>query len=90
LKVTVPPHVAGAVHVKLHEAYAAQVGAQLVQEPVAPHAAGAVPTWHVPLLQQPPLHGEDALQAVEHVPALQASFAGQSDVDRQPQCAATQ
>jgi hypothetical protein len=91
LKVTVPPHVAGgAVHVKLHVAPVAQVGAQLIQEPLAPHAAGAVPTWHVPPLQQPPLQGEDVLQAVEHVPALQASFAGQSDADKQPQRPATQ
>jgi hypothetical protein len=78
LKVTFPPHVDGAVHVKLHEAPAAQVGEQFVHMPLVPHAAAAVPIAHVEPLQHPPLHGDVALQLVEHVDAVHAWFAGQS------------
>jgi hypothetical protein len=90
LNVTVPPHVEGALHVKLHEAPVAQVGAQLVQVPLVPHAGAELPSAQVPPLQQPPLHGELPLQLVEHDPALQASFAGQSLAVKQPQWPTTQ
>jgi hypothetical protein len=51
--------------------------------PVVPHAEAAVPTTHVPELQQPPLQNCDDEQDVVHVVPLHAYPGGQSEVKRQ-------
>jgi len=58
---------------------------QLAQAlPVAPHAAVAVPGWHVVPPQHPPWQGEAPLQVVEHAPLVQALPVRQSDSVVQP------
>ena len=68
---------------------ALQVSAVLPQfthaPPLTPHAVRLVPSMQVPLEQQPPLQGLDALQAELHTPLLHASSAGQSLAEPQPQ-----
>jgi hypothetical protein len=66
-----------------------QVSALLPQvrqaKPLAPHAVTVLPATQVPLEQQPPLQGLEALQAPLHVPLLHASSVGQSVSALQPQ-----
>jgi hypothetical protein len=52
-----------------------------------PHAAAAVPGWHMPFEQHAPLHGCDTLQAVVHALAVVSHEepAGQSETEAQPQ-----
>jgi hypothetical protein len=52
--------------------------------PLTPHAPVVLPVAHVPDEQQPPLHGLDEPQAVEHAPPLQACPGRQSDAVAQP------
>jgi hypothetical protein len=59
--------------------------------PLAPHSLAAVPLTQVPPVQQPPLHGELALQPATQlcVVVLQAEPLGQSLGPLQPQLPAT-
>jgi len=58
---------------------------ELHTPPLFPHAVGEVPAEHELPLQHPPLHGDNALQVVEHCPPLQAMFAGHSAALVHPQ-----
>jgi hypothetical protein len=86
LKVTEPVHWPDALQLGVQVAPVGQLTAQSTQAvPAAPHAAVEVPGLHAAPAQQAPLHGDDALQAEEHAPALHALPERQSDSVLQPQ-----
>jgi hypothetical protein len=57
----------------------------LQSAPSFPQSISPVPGWHIPLLQQPPLHCPGPEQLGLHLPPLQALCTGQSVAELQPQ-----
>jgi hypothetical protein len=77
-------HAAEAVHPQVPPKQPCEAPHAEQVPPSLPHADVPAPATQAPAEQQPPLHGAEALHALEHVPPLHASPAGQSLVALQP------